>query len=192
MSLLFDAASHTYRLDGKVIPGVTTVLAPLNDLSRIPRDVLARKAALGTSVHTACELVNHGTLDYEGLDDQVRQYVDQYLLFLEQGGFEVVLTERRVCSRRHRYAGTLDLWGHLGERTALLDIKTACDVAPVYGPQTAAYAVALEEQDGLKTDERYILRLAPDLYRLEPMPRPDDKAVFFAALTLHNWMKRHG
>lgn len=190
--LTFDAATHTYRLDGKVIPGVTTILKPLNDLSHIPPEVLARKAALGTAVHTACEQVNHGTLDYDGLDDEARPYVDQYLLFLEQSGFDVVLTERRVLSRKYRFAGTLDLWGYLNGRTTLADIKTTADVYPVMGLQTAAYDLALEEQDGLKTDDRVILRLGTDQYRFEPMTARDDRSVFLAALTCHHWRLRNG
>lgn len=190
--LTFDAPSHTYRLDGKVIPSVTQILAPLIDFSRIPPEVLARKAALGTAVHTACEKVNHGTLDYDGLDDRVRPYVDQYLLFLEQGGFEVVLTERRVVSRKYRYAGTLDLWGYMNGRATLADIKTTADVYPVMGLQTAAYELALDEQDGMKTEDRVILRLGTDQYRFEPMTARDDRSVFLAALTVAHWRNRNG
>jgi len=190
--LTFTEDGHQYHLDGRPIPSVTHALKPISGLQGVPQHILDAKAALGTAVHLACAMHNLGVLDEDSIDPKVAPYFEQYLKFLREGGFEVVLTEHMVVSRKYRFAGCLDLWGAFATRTALIDIKTTADIYPACGPQTAAYALALEEQDGLKTDDRFILRLAPDLYRLEPMKAPDDLSVFLAANTLAHWRARHG
>ena len=54
--LTFDEASHTYRIDGQVVPGVTSVLKPLTDYSMVPPADLQAAADFGKAVHRACEL----------------------------------------------------------------------------------------------------------------------------------------
>ena len=49
----FDPASHTYWLGGVQIDGVTSMLKDMEDLSSIPPEILARKAALGTAAHAS-------------------------------------------------------------------------------------------------------------------------------------------
>jgi hypothetical protein len=68
--LEFDAATHTYRLDGELVPSVTTVLKSVGlvEYSHIPQDVLQAAAHRGTAVHYALELLDRGELDYESLD----------------------------------------------------------------------------------------------------------------------------
>lgn len=191
MGLVFDPKKHEYRYDGHVIPGVTSVLAPLQDLSAIPREVLDRKASLGTAVHRACELHNLGTLVEASVHPKVAPYLKQYREFLENSEFEVWLTEQKVFSRRYRYAGTLDLYGMLNGAACLIDIKTACQLAPIYGPQLAAYAAALKEEQNLESEKRFVLRLSPERYWLEPMTAHDDLQTFYAALHLFTWRMKN-
>jgi|SRR5690554_2443358 len=191
MTLEFNAERHEYRVHGRIIPSVTQVLKPLNDLSHIPAHILNAKAELGTEVHKACELINeHGGVDYGSLTERAAPYVEQYERFLAQSGFEPVLSERRVYSAKYGFAGTLDLWGYLHGKAALIDLKNTVTIAPVCGPQSAAYELALAEQDGLETEERYVLQLKPDDYRLVPMNAADDRRTFLAALHIHFWINR--
>lgn len=189
--LVFHPVSHTYTLDGRRVPSVTQVLKPLHCLDHIPPAVLERKARLGTAVHRACELHLLGTLDESTVSPEVAPYFMQFLRFLDESGFEPALTERQVVSRRYGYAGTLDLWGYLNGRTALPDIKTTFAVAPICGLQTAAYAYALEEETGLETEDRFVLRLTPETYRLELMSDPQDLNVFLSQLNVFKWMQAH-
>ena len=46
-ALTFDEAAHEYRLDGRRLPSVTQLLAPLVDYSKVPRETLERAQALG-------------------------------------------------------------------------------------------------------------------------------------------------
>lgn len=189
--LTFDDAAHEYRYQGSRVPSVTQVLDCLQDLSHIPAARLARKSAIGTAVHRACELYLLGDLDQDSVHELIRPYLDQFIRFLKVGGFVPYLTERRVFSARYRYAGTLDLFGLLNQRKALIDIKTACQMSPVYGPQTAAYAAALEEETGLITEDRYVLKITPESFELIPQNERTDINVFHAALAVRTWAARH-
>jgi hypothetical protein len=56
---------------------------------------------------------------------------------------EVVAVEKRVCSYRYSYAGTLDLLAVIQGRKVLIDWKASAGASAVY--QLAGYALALEE-----------------------------------------------
>lgn len=190
--LLFDQEAHAYTLDGRPVPSVTQVLAQLEDYSGIPTQVLERKARLGTAVHKACELHLADELDEGSLHPDVAPYLDQFRSWLSASRFEPVLSERKVFSKRFQFAGTLDLFGTMQSRRVLIDIKTACNVMPTFGPQTAAYASALEECEHLKTEDRFVLMLTPKRFELVPMKNPADLNVFYAALTIQQWRLKHG
>lgn len=187
----FDPDTHTYRVDGAVVPSVTQILAPLHDFAGIPADVLDNAADRGTAVHKATELYDLELLDEESLDDEVAAYLEGYRRFRADTGFEPERVETRVHSARYGYAGTLDRTGRLGRRKVLIDIKSGAQ-SPVTGPQTAAYQQALEEMTGAKVSRRYGLYLSPGDYRLVPYDERSDWHVFVSALSVFNFMRRHG
>jgi hypothetical protein len=63
-----DPIHHRYSVRGAAVPGVTEILAPLNDFRKIPHHVLEAAARFGTAVHKACELDDLGVLDEATLD----------------------------------------------------------------------------------------------------------------------------
>src|SRR5262252_506152 len=116
--LTFDAAAHVYELDGEIVPSVTQILtrAGLIDFSHLPGYV--REAALerGRVVHQAIHYWNEHDLDVEAFGRSFPQYagyLDAWRSFCDQRAFVAVLNERRIASRRHRVAGTLDCLGTL-------------------------------------------------------------------------------
>ncbi len=185
--LTFDAATHTYRHQGRVVPSVTQILGPLTDLSMIPRDVLERKRQIGTWVHEAIELDLQGNLDEDSIGEDWRGYFMGWRKFQAESGFVMQEAEQRVFSEKYDYAGTLDLLGELPKAgQALIDTKCTATIYPTVGPQTAGYA----EARGVPKAKRFALQLKPNgTYDLYPCQDRGDLGVFMAALTLFNWRK---
>ncbi len=186
--LTFDEASHTYRFRGMVVPGVTSVLSPLSDFSRINPEVLAAKADLGKRVHMACEFDDDGDLDEGSVEEDVGPYLTAYRRFKSENGVLVLLNEHQVFDAGLMYAGTLDRVMVLNRSRWLVDLKTCFTTPRSAGPQTAAYLRALNDPTVAR---RAALRLKPDgTYAFEPLTAPDDWAIFMACLTLHRFNQR--
>lgn len=189
----FDAATHTYTLEGRAIPNVTRVLEPLEHFDKVPPSILEYASERGTAVHRATELYDTGELDEASLDDELVPYLEGWKKFLDESGFQILRIERRVYHERYRYAGTLDRQGILGDDPWIIDIKTVSQLSPVTGLQTAAYADPAHEDKRTKAPRRGAVQLRPDgTYRLKEYREQTDFAVFLAALNLYNWRNRNG
>lgn len=123
-------------------------------------------ADFGSAVHGAAYAENIG--EPRGYDPDVEPFVQQYLRAMELLGVDldrdIEAAETTILSRRHRYAGTGDIWTHLhlDPKTLqwnpakrwlwLIDIKTSLKspVDRVYGDQILQLA-------GLRFAEKAIL-----------------------------------
>lgn len=182
----FDAASHTYRVNGVILPSVTQVIGWMNNYSGIPAETLAFACERGTAAHEATALDDRGLLDEESVDPEIAGYLAAWRRFRRETGFVPELIEHRVAVPG-MYAGTLDRFGRIGRQYWLVDIKTATTVSRSNGPQTAAYLGALGTRDHTK---RGTVQLRQDgTYRLIPHENRNDLSAFLASLTLHNWSK---
>jgi hypothetical protein len=188
MGRSFNPEKHTYELDGRAVPSVTQILAPHSGLEFVDRSVLEAAAEFGNHVHAACHLYNLERLDWPALDPELRPFVQAWMKFLEDTGAVVLDSERRVFSKRHGFAGTLDARVAWGRSNRLVDIKSTGGVPRTVGPQTAAYAEALHEETGERLRDRYCVHLAHDgRYTLHRLADPRDWQVFKAALVLYHW-----
>lgn len=190
--LEFDAATHTYTVNGQVLPSVTQILDPYTGFDFVDPETLRIAAEFGTNVHTACHLYNTGELDHESLDPRVELYLHGWINFLEDTGATVIVSERYVWHPQYRYAGTLDSICYLGKpgHRELVDIKTGSSIPRTTGPQTAAYTAAWGEHEGEKIKIRSCVHLKPDTgrsYKLVQLDDPRDWPRFQAALLLHEW-----
>jgi hypothetical protein len=193
--LHFDEALHEYTIDGRKVPSVTTVLRPVtaHEYRAVDRETMERTALLGQAVHKLIELDLAGTLDEDSLSDPLRPYLAMWRQFLAQSGFKMLLSEQIVHSARYGYAGRMDLAGKLNNRFAVIDAKRTAAVPRSAGPQTSAYRDALAETRGdipWRDADRYALHLTPERWRLVPFNDPNDRRVFLAALTLHNYLEQ--
>lgn len=148
--LVFEEHTHTYTLDGEVVPSVTGILKATGiiDFTGIPAGVLESARTRGTTVHAAVHYFNEGDLDVDGFYrdfPEYAPYLRAWVSFCEQRRFRAVLNEHRVASRKHRVAGTLDCLGWLDDRAVLLDFATGRPQDVSKDLQTAAYhALATE------------------------------------------------
>lgn len=192
-TLTFDAATHTYYLDGAILPGVTSVLknARLIDYSFIQQDVLQRAAHRGTAVHLALQYLDEGTLDRASIDPELSGYLDAYERFLEESRFQPAHIEHRVFHGVYRYAGTLDRTGLLNDTLTILDFKTGL-VLPGHALQLAAYANCLVMPRRFR---RIALQLNGDgSYRVHEFPIGQfqhDINLFLSALACQQFIQQH-
>lgn len=192
-TLHFDAASHRYLLAGKPVPSVTKVLAAAMNFGGVPADVLELARQRGNAVHKAVELDIADNLDEATVDERVMPYVIAWRAFRRDSGFTIIEPELRVASARYGFAGTLDLAGTFPKsrhRVAIVDTKTAVSMPVIVGPQTAGYEIGYRETRGhVGGIDRFALQLAKDAsYKLVPLTRANDGAVFLSALTLWRWV----
>ena len=150
MALAFDAATHTYTLDGLVVPSVTQILKAVGliDFSHVPLHILAKALDRGTQVHRAVHFWNDRDLDVDRFAREFPDYapyLDGWRRFCEQRHFVPFVSEHRVASRLHQCAGTLDCLGLLDGEAVLLDFATGHPHDVAKDLQTAAYyALATE------------------------------------------------
>lgn len=191
MAIEFDAETHTYRVDGKALPSVTAILKPLVDFTGVPLDVLERARQWGTAVHKMVELDIQGQLDEAALDPNLCYMLVKWRA-LRPPAWTILETEYRIASAEHGYAGTLDMLARKPNgRLAVIDLKTGVFDASYVGPQTAAYANALNlPADGKISGpvERYCLHLPRNGEgRLFPLTNRADLAIFQSCLNIYRW-----
>lgn len=183
----FNPASHEYRLDGEVIPSVTTVLSDCGLVGWYP-DVEFYKAR-GSAVHKACAAMIRKRLILDQTDVRLHGYVESFRKFVARTGFTPTLIEEPVYSLAYRTAGTLDYLGDLNNAPTIIDLKSGdpADCAPL---QTAAYSYLLKESHGIAAARRMTLRLDPDGKECksdEHFNYSDDVRVFLSATAVWHW-----
>jgi len=186
----FEPVNHIYTVDGLEVPSVTHVLEPYSSLQYVDRELLRRAAVFGDHVHQACHLFDRGELDEDTLDPELVPYLDGWKQFLADSGAVVILSEYRVASRKHGYAGTFDKLLFWGKSKRLVDVKSGSVLPKTVGPQVAAYVEAYAEQ-GERIRDRYCVHLpGAGKYKSHRLNDPRDWNIFKAALVMHNWYQR--
>jgi hypothetical protein len=136
----YDAGTHTYRIDGRVVPSVTQVL----------RDVLPSWQASewhlqrGRAVHACCAMIARGQ-SFEH-DPQIDGQVAAARLWFAQVAPEIIVVERPMFSRRYQFAGTPDLVARIGSHVCVTDFKA--HLTPSVRYQTGAYGLLYSEHAG--------------------------------------------
>jgi len=195
MSFEYNDELHEYRINGKVVPGVTEVLkdAGFIDYSKIPESIREFALQRGSYVHLACAMLVRGELDWDTVDEQILPYVRAFEAFLSDTGFKAVLVEKPLCSELWGYCGTLDLFGERNEKQWLIDIKSG--VVPDWCClQLAAYEELLPDVYKERPVERYGLALRKDgRYALSKRyDYVNDMAAFTAALVCYRYKQEIG
>lgn len=188
--LTFEEKCHVYRLNGQIIPSVTTLMKPIQEkvYGGVDPMILEKAANRGHAIHNATEnFVQYGIEDiepgYEG-------YLAGFIKWWEARKPKVVATERRVYHKVLRYAGTSDLLAIINGRLTLIDYKSSSQVyEKLCDVQLEGYDRAYESH-GVKIEDRLILHLGRDgRYQEIPFYRNTKSwSVFSALMTIHNYM----
>lgn len=195
VNVRFDRVKHEYSdAAGTVYPSVTQILAHggIVNFDMVTEEARQRSMRRGTSVHFACELYDLGALNRRTLPKALRGYVKAWVTWRERSGFRPLLIEKPILSP-HGYAGTPDRFGTLGNRYAVVDLKTGeGSVSDWIRYQIAAYVKYFEFTEfyvGMPGLRRVAVKLHADgTYHAKEFPPSTyvhDFAVFYEALK--NW-----
>ena len=127
---LFDEATHTYTLDGVVIPSVTEICAPITCGKYPPVGVVQQAAARGTRVHELCALYDMDALPDE-IEAELVGYVKAWAAFCRDYKpvwRHIELPLYGEIDPGQPFAGTLDRIGEIDGLIRVVDIKTAASL----------------------------------------------------------------
>lgn len=158
-TLEFIDESHTYLVDGEVVPSVTQLLNRKfgHKYDNIPAETLKKAAEYGTMVHKVVE--EYCTKKKES---DIRELHD-FKFLKKYYGFTVYKNELPIILEfgGKTYAGRLDLILKTnGKRYAVADIKTTATLDKEYlGHQLNLYRMGVEQSYGLKIEHLYGIQL---------------------------------
>lgn len=162
------------RAEGLYYPSVTSILgaAPVDPfflrwVEEVGKnaEIIRNQAGIeGTAVHEAMEQLALGkTIDWKDEFGNARYSLKVWQMILRGADFfntvkpKILASEQFLFSDKYQYAGTTDLLTEVNtgddkREKWLLDFKTSNHVSLTYSMQLAAYAKALEEQQGIVVD----------------------------------------
>ncbi len=119
--------------------------------------IKARSAEEGTLVHNTLEAILRK--EPVTVPDLIKPSVDAFLDFYSKNEVIPLKVEERVVSKKHWYAGTIDVLAEVNGVVGVLDIKTSQAIYRDYGMQTAAYVEAFKEDPTLPDLTSWVLRI---------------------------------
>lgn len=167
--LEFDEETHTYILDGVIVPSVTQILENKfgNKYKSVNREVLRRASERGTLIHKIIE-------DYCINGKECESQELRNFKFLSKAfEFEVLKNEVPIVYQQNDFvcAGRLDLIIEKGGKKAVADIKTTSALDREYlGFQLNIYRLGYEQSYGEKIESLYGIHLRGDRRRLVEIP----------------------
>lgn len=192
MSLVFNEQDHTYKLNGVLIPSVSTLLDPLYDFRFVSQENLEKARKKGKAIHRTIELYEKGTLDQDTLHPFLASCLKQWIDFKQVMGYVASISEHMVHSDQFGYAGTLDGGGKMGDFEMLLDVKSGSKYEP-HKLQTMGYKIAAVERKILSEScKRGSIYIDHDSWDFEyHHDEGGDRAAFLSLLTIHKWRQKN-
>ena len=182
--LIFADSSHTYMLDGYVIPSVSELCDPMHKeaYKDAPKWQLEVAAERGTAVHEATQQFDRtGSAD---VAEEHLPYLLAYRDFVVEHKPAWELTEQPMYHEEHMYAGTPDRYGMIAGKKTLVDIKTTYTVIkPSCTAQLNLYRLMLIAK-GYEVEQMAILHLKRDgTYKLIAIQ--EDEPLALALIKIH-------
>lgn len=179
--LVFEKETHTYRLDGKIIPSVSQIVSRItgNTYKDVPKHILEKASEFGTSVHEMIELFNETGEIESCMDKDKIHCLDGWRKAKKQYGLEVIHSEL-MFHYKGQYAGTLDCLARMMKQyNILIDYKTTSKFykdSVTY--QLNLYRMGVEHMMDLKIDAMGGMWLPKrDVPDLIPIKRLDNKIL---------------
>ena len=169
-TLEYDDESHTYIVDGVIVPSVTQILAVKfgNKYAEIDTATLQRAAERGTAIHEAIE-----TYCKTGIESAIRE-VHNFRFLQKHYGFNVLENETPIIiidKSIPKAAGRLDLVLDIKGETALADIKTTATLDKEYlAYQLNLYRIGYMQSYCIDISKLYGVHLKDDKRKLVNIP----------------------
>ncbi|MCH7541559.1 PD-(D/E)XK nuclease family protein [Patescibacteria group bacterium] len=179
----------------------------LEDAKRVHRITKQKAGDLGTMIHEwiekyikwELEIKDSGehTLKYiaepkRPYNPKMRNAIDAFFKWRKEHKIEFYYSEKKVYSRKYRYAGTLDAEGTVDDHLSIIDFKSSNAIYPEMALQVAGYQQARQEETGIPYEERWIVRFGKDDGEFEAVKLLDfkkDIRAFLAAQKLQARIK---
>lgn len=147
----FDEATHTYTLDGKELPSVTRIIRYLavDKANNADPNMALIARERGSAVHEAAVMYDYSGEIPDDFPAEYAPYLEAYVQFVRDYKPQWTLIEHAMGNDSDGigYAGTLDRFGLIDGKFALLDIKTSYKVdIPSLSAQLVAYSKLLKEE----------------------------------------------
>lgn len=185
MTLTFDPATHTYRVDWNPVPSVTQILTAMGCIDKTW--YTSEACQRGTFVHKMLALNDAGTLDESTVCDGLRGYLAAWRKFLVEWPCKIIEVEHQKCMIDGTLAGTPDRVVVRRHVKAVIDIKTG-DPEPWHELQTAGYAMLC----GNAHMQRYAVYLSDSgSYRLV-VHTTYGVIIWRSMLTAYRWLSANG
>ena len=183
--LEFKEDTHTYSINGVVLPSVTQIISEImpNKYANVNKRVINEKAKFGTEGHKIIEYLNIS--DLENAKKRIRSIenksleicIREYLRLVSKYNINPHLHEMRV-HYGYIYAGTLDMIADVNKELSLIDVKFTSALDKEYLEwQLGMYSLALKKY--LQFEKYYCLWLPKgDLGQLvEIQPKTSDEII---------------
>lgn len=154
----FNEETHTYRLNGKVIPSVTQIINEVlfyNKYSSVSEDTLELAKNKGSLIHKEIEdYIKTGSI---GFTTELESFIN----IVKDKELEYMKSEVKVHNRE--IAGTIDILCKIGDKNIIIDVKTTAEFDKEYVSwQLSMYAYILETYYSVRIDELYGMWLRDD------------------------------
>lgn len=177
------------------IPRVTEILRPFTSFDQVPKDILERASARGTSVHALCAGIAKGNWIPDGMiGEELIGYVNSFRKWQEAQLKRFVIIEKRYTDTNDQYSGQLDFVVECTDgKFYLVDLKTSVTHQKTYPIQMAAYN-SLLIQNNIYVSGAMLVYLDktgefPDIDLLDNEDLEEKFYVFSAALHCYKYFK---
>ena len=169
----------------------------LDDAKKNWRKVAKDASDIGTQAHAFAEAYAKGEKP-KVPDGPAGVAATAFMRWAESAGLVPQSVERKIYSKKHHFAGTVDLVAEADSQLCVIDYKTS--KAPRDGNpykewllQLAAYSMAIEEEDGRAVDRRFIVRFPKEegdsISVYEATDLQWDNEGFLRTLACYRWEK---
>lgn len=194
LELEFDAVKHYYKLNGRYIPSVTTIMRPLTaDLYKDIDEAIMKVAAdRGTAIHELIE--NYIKFGWAEPSNEYELYFKAFTDWFTAKNPQTIASELKVYSPMFRYAGTCDYLAIINGHLTLTDFKTTATLHEhLVKTQLEAYARAYIEH-GVPVEYGCCLQLKKDgTYNqiVTKIGNSEAWSVFSSLLNVYNYIQKN-